>query len=1070
MKTTCTSRVLGKGCWAARLGAAALLLLAFRAPAATYYLSATGGDDSRTPAQAQSSSTPWRSIGRLNSASLVAGDVVLFRRGDVFRGQITVRNGITYAAYGDAILKAPVISGAELVPAKAWTLHKGSIFVATFTGPVKNVFVNHKQMTLARYPNSGFLYTSAFSTTSLTAPNLDQASSYWQGANLRICTVEWMYETRPILSHSGTTLTFTATESQHTDETQRQRRAFYLDNKLEELDAAGEWFYDAPSKQLYLYAPGGQDPNTLSVEATIYDYGFKDDYNRQNVTIRDLRIEKQALDGVWLNGATASGNVIRNNQLYGQNERGILVGGTNVRIENNVFEGINGLGIAGAALQNSHILNNTFRRIGLVAGRGISGTGGAGAVFLNQGTSANVRLAYNQVDSIGYAGLRFVGSGHTVEKNVVRNCLLTLADGAGIYTWGGNTDNKSSGHLIRDNFVYTSRGVYNGAPGGLAYGIYLDNDVTDARVVHNTVVGSHGGGILFNAGNQRNKAFGNVAYGNKEVGFSINDWGKGQAVLDNQVRRNVLYSLSADAPPLRLKSEHNPYNLAASDSNYYYNPYAPLVVQRGNELFALPRWQAATGQDARSKQNTYLWNACETATVTGSNLVSNGTFDTNLNGWTRWPAEISTTTYGTNGGLDGGALKFTMTSNASRNTAFAISPSLTMARGQWYQLRFSTRSERMGNVRFLVKSPTGSAVLYQRDFAFDPSRRDYTITFQLPTDFPSYTASQVRLDFEVDYAGREFWLDNVELVPVTVACEAPEVRSVLFTNPSDNPVTVSLGGKVYRDLDGKVVSGGLSLAAWSSQVLVWDKTAIPALANGTYRLLARHSSKALTIPQGAQANAVKAVQVATGATGQLWTVTALDNGYYQLVAQHSGKALDVEGASTNGGAKVQQYLPNSGPAQRWKIEATTNGYYKLTAECSGKSLDVRDASQADGAAVEQWPYGGGLNQQWRFEAATAARPATVSSSQRTEPSFMIFPNPAHDQFTVKYQASVPTTLRITLTDMLGRVQRRINEPVPAGSQQVHLDVRSLPAGLYSVDIAPTAPDAKALRCTIIVQK
>ncbi len=83
--------------------------------AATYYLSSSKGDDSRTVLQAQKSSTPWQSLARINSMTLAPGDVVNLKRGDVFTGSLTVGQSgasgkpITYSAYGTGA--NPKISG-----------------------------------------------------------------------------------------------------------------------------------------------------------------------------------------------------------------------------------------------------------------------------------------------------------------------------------------------------------------------------------------------------------------------------------------------------------------------------------------------------------------------------------------------------------------------------------------------------------------------------------------------------------------------------------------------------------------------------------------------------------------------------------------------------------------------------------------------------------------------------------------------------------------------------------------------------------------------------------------------
>lgn len=62
-----------------------------------YYVSAEGSDDNN----GESPETPWRSLGRVSAAALESGDGVFFRRGDIFRGFVSAREGVTYAAYGE---------------------------------------------------------------------------------------------------------------------------------------------------------------------------------------------------------------------------------------------------------------------------------------------------------------------------------------------------------------------------------------------------------------------------------------------------------------------------------------------------------------------------------------------------------------------------------------------------------------------------------------------------------------------------------------------------------------------------------------------------------------------------------------------------------------------------------------------------------------------------------------------------------------------------------------------------------------------------------------------------------
>lgn len=62
----------------------------------SYYVSNTGDDnnDGRSP------ETPWKTLKKVSETYLLSGDGVFFKRGDLFRGAVDTRPGVTYAAYG----------------------------------------------------------------------------------------------------------------------------------------------------------------------------------------------------------------------------------------------------------------------------------------------------------------------------------------------------------------------------------------------------------------------------------------------------------------------------------------------------------------------------------------------------------------------------------------------------------------------------------------------------------------------------------------------------------------------------------------------------------------------------------------------------------------------------------------------------------------------------------------------------------------------------------------------------------------------------------------------------------
>ncbi|MCC6397137.1 MAG: hypothetical protein IT282_08960, partial [Bacteroidetes bacterium] len=303
----------------------------------SYYLSADGDDTNAGTSPAAS----WKSITKLNSVALVPGDAVLFHRGDEFHGQISLSQSgsaalpISFAAYGSSSVK-PVITGA--VRLSGWTLHHGAVYVARAPAAVKNVFCNARQMTLARFPNTGLLTVATTNgSTTLTSSGVTQASGYWTGANIRLRTADFAFETRVITSFNGSSFTLaSATVMPFT-----AGWGFYLDNKLEELDAPGEWYADPATNDVYFYAPNGADPNTLTVDATVLDYGVNG--ARSNITIQDLAFRYQAKAAIRFSG-TVSNVQIRGNDIFGQTLEGIrfeatsngcVIDGNTVRLVNN---------------------------------------------------------------------------------------------------------------------------------------------------------------------------------------------------------------------------------------------------------------------------------------------------------------------------------------------------------------------------------------------------------------------------------------------------------------------------------------------------------------------------------------------------------------------------------------------------------------------------------------------------------------------------------------------------------------------------------------------------------------
>jgi parallel beta-helix repeat protein len=532
----------------------------------SYYVSSSGSDAN----DGKSTTVPWKTISKVNSVTFVSGDAIYFRGGDSFSGQINVnQSGITIGAY-DNSNQNPVITGA--IQLSNWTVYNGLIYVAQASSLVKNLFANGSQMTIARYPNTGFLTIGPTNgSTTIAASGLNQASGYWNGANVRIRSINWAYETASISSYDGTSVTL----SNAPEYSLKTGWGFYLDNKLAALDAPGEWYCDPSNYKVYFYAPGGANPNTLTVAGSIFDYGVNS--SQSNITVQGLNFSYQFQAAVRFSGTTTNTRILSNN-IYGIFGYGIFVDGnsSNYTVDGNSIRLVNGDGLYLGNATSSIVKNNTLKNIGMVQGYGRSGCDGMVGILV--GGSGNT-ISRNIVDSVGYIGIDLgagYGSNILVENNVVTNVLLKLSDGGGIYMYYGNAN------IVRNNIVSNVVGNKEGTTSPdykEANGIYLDNGSHDVIVEGNTVSHISTSGIFLQYDSYRNTIRNNMlldcdldSHGNSLYILQNSNYSSGQHIITH----NIFSPKTAVQRLVILQQDEMVSALDVPgiiDSNYYLNPY-----------------------------------------------------------------------------------------------------------------------------------------------------------------------------------------------------------------------------------------------------------------------------------------------------------------------------------------------------------------------------------------------------------------------------------------------------------------------------------------------------------------
>ncbi|RYD93465.1 MAG: hypothetical protein EOP54_19120, partial [Sphingobacteriales bacterium] len=85
------------------------------------------------------------------------------------------------------------------------------------------------------------------------------------------------------------------------------------------------------------------------------------------------------------------------------------------------------------------------------------------------------------------------------------------------------------------------------------------------------------------------------------------------------------------------------------------------------------------------------------------------------------------------------------------------------------------------------------------------------------------------------------------------------------------------------------------------------------------------------------------------------------NGTYRIVNRHSGHSLEATGQGTANGTQIVQYSYNGGSNQKWVVTSLGGDVYKIVGQQSNRSLDVTGQSVANGALIKLYDDNGGAN-------------------------------------------------------------------------------------------------------------
>jgi len=418
--------------------------------------------------------------------------------------------------------------------------------------PGLEVFFQDKPMTLARYPNSGYMHIVGvpdgdgnLKKGDITATDgefvcddprparWEREKNVWLHGFWRR---DWCDVRVPLGSVDPATNKIRLGLPPGRAFGIRSGQWFYAENVLPELDSPGEWYLDRDSAILYFWPPAPLSSGKVVV-SVVRDLFPLDDVS--HVTFRGLLVEAGRGSAFVVKGGTNVRIVactIRNMgnwavKVYGGTKHGVVgcdvyqTGQGGVHLEGGDRKTLTP---AGHYAENNHIHHTA--RWDPVYQQAIT-------VF-----GVGNRATHNLIENVPHIAIGFTGNEQTIEYNEIHSSVFQANDAGAIYTSPPTETWSMRGHKIRYNYLHNIHGFRNKG----CIGVYLDDCFSSADISSN-IFYDVATAILIGGG--RDNIMTNNMFINCGRAFSIDARGLGWAKGVGSFATKELIELNYKQPP-----------------------------------------------------------------------------------------------------------------------------------------------------------------------------------------------------------------------------------------------------------------------------------------------------------------------------------------------------------------------------------------------------------------------------------------------------------------------------------------------------------------------------------------
>jgi parallel beta-helix repeat protein len=579
-----------------------------------YYIDNVAGLDSNS---GTSPATAWKSVARVNQASFAPGDQILFKRGGVWREQLTISaagmpgSPVLFDAYGTG--PAPLISGSDLLPVPVWTVC-ATCQQYVWTTPVKT------------QPNI-VLFNGMNGRQQSSIANLDSATEwFWSNGVLYV----W-FTGNPGYSY----------RSPGVEVGSRSLGIGFFGASyvtVQNLAIAGAngkpsnaVVYAQPSFQL------GRSTHDIALHRLAVSNGAGDGIHLEDC--QNCIVEGNTVAGIARNGislVSAHGNfpvtaaAILNNTVAGSGYDGIGTYGCAIGA---TCEGIlepAGLFLSGVLVCDNNVHDNGQ---GIYFRWTVHSTIQANSSYHNTNTALHGELEGIELEA---------SSSNTIERNLayantMSGIELSSDRGAGAVVTG------SSANVI----------IYNSVHDNGQHGLFTNAAPTSNNAFRYNVVWNHLNGECFLANGTGHQFYGNTCW-NNSTGIDFYTSSTTPTTANIAVKNNII----AGSIHQSVKIEPGVSTSSLSfDHNDYYNPSSGLRFVWPGSSGDLTAWRSAFAYDLHSlNENPQFFStspvtAGQLVVLASSPTIGAGQFinvvsNTGLNGQSTWPSAVGLTPQG----------------------------------------------------------------------------------------------------------------------------------------------------------------------------------------------------------------------------------------------------------------------------------------------------------------------------------------------------------------------------------------------------------------------------------------